>query len=431
MLQLNNDVWYDGRGKVLTEPRVSEARFGGSAASHIGLVKKCNEDACIIDNRKGIYIVCDGLGGHAAGEVASNMAATAAYIHIVEQMKVRPEIFAKPTEQDAINLITGAVGAANGAVWGVAQEQPKSQGMATTVVMVVMMGTHAVVAHVGDSRVYLLRQGECVRLTDDHTIMAAMSKWAFSPNSTIPRRGLGGQMTRAIGFYQSVQVDVLFVELADDDRFILTTDGLTDMIDEKQLMEVATETSVDQLPQLPLRYVGLANENGGKDNTTVALAHFKPTDPPSRIAIRKVQVLEKVPLFAQLGYVERLRLLNCAWGLGYKKGDVIVKQGDTDQKLYIILTGAVDVMRDGRKVAELGEMEFFGEMSLVDGEPRSADVVGQKDGGMLVFSRESIESLLQVEPGLAVRVLWPLCQLISQRLRKTSEQLAAKQGPGG
>jgi len=422
VLHLNNDVWTDGADKRLTGPTVQGGdRFDGTAASHIGLVKKCNEDACIVDNDHGVYIVCDGLGGHAAGEVASHLAATTAYMHILEQRQKNPRIFSEPTEQDAINLITGALGAANGVVWSVAQSKPKSSGMATTIVMAVSMGTHMVVAHVGDSRAYLVRQGACHRLTDDHTVMAAMSKWAFDPTGGTPRRGLGGQLMRALGFYNSVQVDVLFCEVADYDRFVLMTDGVTDMIEESHVVKTILDTPTEQLAA---KFVELANTAGGRDNVTVVTASVKPHDPPRRIAIRKVQVLQKMPLFAQLDYVEAIRVLNSAGGLAFKKGEVIVREGDTDQRLFILLTGAVDIRKNGTTVTTLKEMDFFGEMSLIDGEPRSADVVGAADGGMLVFSRNSIESLLTVEPALAVRVLWPLCQLINQRLRATSQQLA-------
>jgi protein phosphatase len=224
------------------------------ARSDVGLVRKNNEDAVYVDPDRGLLVVADGMGGHAAGEVASQLA-----IETISSKIVAPPSFwpfgRLGRERD---LLIQTIRSANEQVRASADENEARRGMGTTVVVLWLRGSRAHVAHVGDSRIYRYRRGGLIQLTRDHA-------WPAEEGA------MRNVITRAIGAEPDVEVDHRLVDVLEGDVFLLCTDGLTRTVDDDTI--VATLNEVSGGEAAITRLIELAHGNGAPDNVTIALAY--------------------------------------------------------------------------------------------------------------------------------------------------------------
>ena len=230
-----------------------------AALTDVGRARERNEDSYIAGEY--VFAVADGLGGHNAGDVASRLAVEplAALDRTVE---------GTPIERVAEALST-AVDAANRAVYQRAQDDAKVRGMGTTLTAIAISDGSAHLAHVGDSRCYLIRAGEMTQLSSDHTLVARMvAEGKLTPEQaeTHPQRSI---LTRALGAEPEVDVDTLEIQLQAGDRLVLCSDGLSSVIGEDQIL--ATVQDSKDLKELCKRLIEAANQRGGPDNITVVV----------------------------------------------------------------------------------------------------------------------------------------------------------------
>lgn len=232
-----------------------QLRAGG--ATHAGQVRTGNEDAQLVADADGLWAVADGMGGHRGGEVASRLAVQAlreAYV---------------AGEQSEGGLAEAAA-AANAAVVAAGEEDPDLRGMGTTLVAVARTADDEIAyVNVGDSRIYLLRDGELQRLTIDHSLVEELvQEGALTPEEarTHPRRNV---VTRAIGMGPVVPVDAATIVPYTGDRFLLCSDGLTSEVEEDRI--AATLRRIADPGEAANELVRLANEAGGRDNVTVVV----------------------------------------------------------------------------------------------------------------------------------------------------------------
>ena len=224
------------------------------AATDIGQVREGNEDSFLVVAP--LYAVADGMGGHRGGEVASSLA-----LETVQGMFERKE-----------GSLADQVVEANRAVFDRSQTDRSVSGMGTTLTAALVDGSRVHLVHVGDSRAYLLRGGELAQLTEDHTLVHRMvmeGEISQEEAETHPQRSI---LTRALGVDQSVQVDEGDVEVADGDRLLLCTDGLTGMVPEGQIREILLESADPQ--EAVEKLVKVANRAGGIDNITAVILDF-------------------------------------------------------------------------------------------------------------------------------------------------------------
>ncbi|MEX2458794.1 MAG: Stp1/IreP family PP2C-type Ser/Thr phosphatase, partial [Actinomycetota bacterium] len=222
------------------------------AQTDVGRTRETNEDGYLAEDP--LYAVADGMGGHRAGEVASRMAL---------------EALAEVEPDDGPHSLPERVKAANRVVHQRASEDKDLEGMGTTLTALVMDGSEARIAHVGDSRAYLLRDGELKMLTEDHTLVRRMvteGKLTTEEAERHPQRSI---LTRALGVDAEVDVDEMTVRLRGGDRLLLCTDGLTSMLGEDRIGEILRSDSDPQGAADAL--VEAANEAGGQDNITVVV----------------------------------------------------------------------------------------------------------------------------------------------------------------
>lgn len=226
------------------------------ARSDVGLVRTNNEDSVFTDDGRGLVIVADGMGGHAGGEVASRIAVETISSRVVPVNSFWP--FSRgPRERD---LVVGAIRAANERIREEADRDSSLAGMGTTVVVLWICGRRAHVAHVGDSRIYRLREGGLVQLTRDHS-------W---PGEDGAMRNV---LTRAVGAEAEVEVDHRLLDIAQGDLFLLCSDGLSRIVEEGAIVEALREGPEGDAATE--RLIELAKGQGAPDNVTVALVYCK------------------------------------------------------------------------------------------------------------------------------------------------------------
>ncbi len=230
--------------------------------SDLGRQRQGNEDSYFV--RSPLFVVADGMGGAQAGEVASELA--------VKQFE-RGLPDGRPPAGALVELIQ----AANSEIHRQARDDPDRAGMGTTVTAAYVDGDNVVVAHVGDSRCYLLRDGDLIRLTRDHSLvgeLVARGKLTEEQAESHPQRSV---ITRALGAYPDVEVDTEVFPARDGDVFLLCSDGLTGMVHEPQLKQML-EDSERSLEQTGRALIAAANEAGGRDNITVILFRLEGVD---------------------------------------------------------------------------------------------------------------------------------------------------------
>ncbi|MBI2289464.1 MAG: Stp1/IreP family PP2C-type Ser/Thr phosphatase [Betaproteobacteria bacterium] len=237
-----------------------------------GLSRKNNEDSFFADKDLGLIIVADGMGGHSAGEVASRMAVEALSGYIRKSCTgVEPLIGPHDSgRSDASNRLVSGIRLANQVVCEAAKNNPSWQGMGTTIVAALADGDRLSIAHVGDSRAYLVRSGTISQLTDDHSVVAEYVRKGLMSKEEAEGSRIRNLVTRALGLDEALEVDVTEINIMDGDRLLLCSDGLSEMVaDNQALMIIAS----NDLPEsVCTKLVNEANNNGGMDNITVVAA---------------------------------------------------------------------------------------------------------------------------------------------------------------
>jgi serine/threonine protein phosphatase PrpC len=401
------------------------------AATDIGRKRKINEDSNLVDAVLGLYAVADGMGGHAAGEVASQRAVEVVQATLAEHAEVLRAFADEPTPDRgaaAERLVEQSVQAACADIHRKAAADPRLRGMGTTFVCLVVAGRHGVVAHVGDSRLYLFRRDHVHVLTDDHTLIAEQIKAGELRPEDAAKSPFKSVLTRALGAHESVQVDTLVLEILPGDAFLLCSDGLHGYFSED---EITARLATAPGESLAADLVTTANERGGKDNITAIVVTAAETgaDMPSSIA--RIDALQSIPLFAHLTYREQNEVVAIARTQAFPAGAMIVREGEPGGDLYVIMQGSVSIVQGGLPISSVVEGGHFGEMGLVDAAPRSASVRAIEPVRAMVIARDDLLGLMQQDPPLAVKLLWALVQVLSQRLRATNTELsdALSSGP--
>ncbi len=259
-----------------SSPATDQARVTLDAwlVTDVGMVREHNEDCASMEASKGFFIVADGMGGHAAGEVASAMAVETVRVTLDAQ---RPEIEAfkkAPTDagrRSIVQLLQSAVLSAHQAVFQRGQAEPDKAGMGTTLDVVLVAGPEAFVAHVGDSRTYLIRDGRSSQITTDHTVAEVLvieGKLTIEEAQVSPLRTI---LVNAIGVSADVGVEMAHVTLKRGDRLLLCSDGLHDYFPIEE--EIAQKLSLDAPGDALKDMVELAKQRGGHDNITGIAVH--------------------------------------------------------------------------------------------------------------------------------------------------------------
>ncbi len=407
-----------------------------AAATDVGRQRNHNEDNFLIDKKLRLFLVADGMGGHAAGEVASSIAVHEVRdaIHnnrdLIDRYRVdHPGV----QSYEILQVLEHAVQAACGAVHARAQAEQDKRGMGTTATVLLIAGSgehlRGFIAHVGDSRCYLARQNQCHVLTEDHSLMNELVRRGKLNREQIessPYKQYKNAVTRAVGVYSSVEVDTFDFDILPGDRLLLCSDGMYAYVDEDELPKQLAEGEVKDVPR---RLVDRANAGGGHDNITAVVIRVGETAsaelaPRNNEVSLKLDVLKGMQMFRFLSYKELVRVGTIAEMIELAAEQVIFTQGQPGDAMYVVVSGSVRLAKGDNIVAELGKGQHFGEMSLVDRSVRSLTATASEPTRLVAISRKDFYDIIKREPASAVKMLWSFVQVLGQRLRKTTNDLS-------
>jgi protein phosphatase len=239
---------------------MTDLRTEVAALSDVGYKRTNNEDSFGYDSTTDIFVVCDGMGGLAAGEIASSIA-------VESTLKTFNDL--SNQELNAEERLRSAIASANAAVWNMAQQDPKLRGMGTTLVAASIYRNMLAVGNVGDSRAYLLRDGCCDQITEDHSYVAEQVRRGGAVMSDEASQRLRHFITRAVGVHPSVEPDLFLIDLEPADMILLATDGLTRYADANKLAHhIYMHSKIDEICR---ELIAIAHEGGAEDNVTCML----------------------------------------------------------------------------------------------------------------------------------------------------------------
>ena len=228
-----------------------------------------NEDSFLVNEDLGLYVVCDGMGGHAGGETASRLAVQTIERELLSA-RLRPEdpfaAAAPLTETPLAGALREAVEGACAAVFRSSRANPELNGMGTTCISLLLKDGQALIGHVGDSRVYLVRGEDVWQLSEDHSLVNEQVRAGLLTPDEAKHSRLKNIITRSVGFEEDVLVDLMGVETRPGDKFLLCSDGLSNLIETEEIRDALIQT---ELAEVPLKLIELANSRGGDDNITV------------------------------------------------------------------------------------------------------------------------------------------------------------------
>jgi len=406
-----------------------------AAATDVGRQRNHNEDNFLIDKKLRLFMVADGMGGHAAGEVASSIA-----VHeIRDAVNNKKDLIDRyrvdhPAVQpyEILQVLEHAVQAACGAVFARAQSEPDKRGMGTTATVLLIAGTgdhlRGFIAHVGDSRVYLARQNQVHVLTEDHSLMNELVRRGKLNREQIessPYKQYKNAVTRAVGVNQSVEVDTFDFDILPGDRFLMCSDGMYAYVDDNELPRQLADGEVKEVPK---KLVEVANKGGGHDNITAVVirvgAASAELNPRNSEVSLKLDVLKGMQMFRFLSYKELVQIAAISQMIEVAKDHTIFSAGEPGDAMYVVTSGVVKLVKDDKVLAELARGHHFGEMALVERSTRSLSAVAAEPTRLVVLERKDFIDLIKRDPASAVKMLWSFVQVLGARLRKTTDDLS-------
>ena len=244
--------------------------------THVGRQRQHNEDAFLVEDDAKLFLVADGMGGHAAGEIASRIAVESInefIVHTKEEDGTWPHAYDENYKRST-NRLMAAVRLANTRVLEAMRKDARLRGMGTTVVACLADDSTMSVAHVGDSRAYLVRDGNLSRITNDHSWVFEQVQAGMLTESEAEKHPLRNVITRALGGALQVTPDASEIEARAGDVFLLCSDGLTGMVPESEILRVVASREQD-LEQACRDLIDAANARGGLDNVTAVLVETR------------------------------------------------------------------------------------------------------------------------------------------------------------
>ena len=399
-----------------------------SSRTDVGRVRTNNEDNLFVDPTLGLFVVCDGMGGHNAGEVASKIACDVIREDIAEATKLRDRFLTSGKNSDLKVLkrvMETAVLNACKEIYKQANRSSELSGMGTTCTAVLLLGHRkGILAHVGDSRFYVQRGGRVHQLSEDHTYVNELVKRGALTRDQAQNHPQGNVLSRALGVQPTVTVDTMIFDFDPGDTYLLCSDGLYNYFPDASEMNPKLEMS--NLDAALGDLISLALDRGGHDNCTGVIFRIGGTPPPvenATAAEQRIAILKRIPIFAHLTYNELVKVLGLTQLARAKEGDIIINEGERGDELFVILAGEVDVVKGDDVLVTLKAGVHLGEMAMIDNAPRSATVLARTEVNLLVMRREEFFGLIRAEPVIASKLLWSFVKVLSGRLRETNEAL--------
>lgn len=243
-----------------------------ASATDAGAIRSFNEDSVAADSDLGLLVLADGMGGYKAGEVASSIATGLVMDYLKPMLnEMAPSPLRSPGPSPEAMAVRSTIEKTNLAIYKTAQTDKKYTGMGTTIVLILFHQGLATIAHVGDSRLYRLRQGRLELLTHDHSLLQQQVEMGVISTEDAKVSHNRNLVSRALGVDTEIKVDVSEHSVQQNDIYLLCSDGLNDMVDDADI-ELAVSELQANLPLASRQLIQMANDNGGHDNVSVIVA---------------------------------------------------------------------------------------------------------------------------------------------------------------
>lgn len=384
------------------------------ADTHVGRVRDHNEDNFLVDADRRLFVVCDGMGGHAAGEVASALSAETIRRTVEEHKSILDDLASNPggsKEAEALlQVLERAIQRASERVYDAARRDEQLRGMGTTCSLLLLHAGRAFVGHVGDSRIYRARGGAVEQITEDHSLLNEMiRRGQAKQGDSIPNKNA---VTRAVGVQRHIDVDTFEIELEEGDLFLLCSDGLSEYLDDRA--DLVDLLDGERLDAIVAACIDHALEGGGQDNVTAIAARAVGTEdaevtmPDHRLA----PLLAESAIFSHASASEVVRLARIAQWRSLDASQTIGEE----RALYLVADGVVRPVGEGGKDELLTRGAIFGARGLFGGAANTKIFEALEPTEVVVFEHRPLYELLRSAPSLSAKVMYGLAARFERRL---------------
>ncbi len=387
----------------------SELRFRSWGGTDLGRKRKQNEDYCLIDPVNGLFIVADGMGGGERGGEASRMAVESIRSTLFNDMDVLRAFAEESTRENykkVQQLVHRAVLGAHSNIRNLSRTLDKGKYMGTTVTCLIICGKIGVVAHVGDSRLYRIRDNQVRQLTRDHSLIAErVRRGELTPEQARLAPGKN-VLLQALGVSPKIELDIGFLTLQPGDQFLICSDGLHNYLIDDEIVTIFQEPDGDRL--IP-RLIATANARGGKDNISAIV--IRVSAPWDSVAATQLDVapdiFSSLRLLQGLDFMDSTTFLQRGQVKSFVGAETVVEEEQPLDGLYIVLDGRAQVTRQSVWLATYTQGCFFGEASLLGPATSTVTVRCEREGmRILVFEPEQFLQLLEESPSVGYKILW-------------------------
>jgi serine/threonine protein phosphatase PrpC/CRP-like cAMP-binding protein len=429
------------------------------AATDVGKTRDHNEDNFLVDRKLNLFIVADGMGGHAAGEIASSVAVHEVRKVLTDQREV-VESYARSgsvlLRQTVLALIERAISQACNRVYQLAQEDSERRGMGTTLSMLLIAKNRGFVGHVGDSRIYRSRRGQVTQVTEDHSVVNELIKLGRLKPGEEFNGPYKNAVTRAVGVHPSVEVDTFDFDLQQGDNYLLCSDGLSCYLTDELTLDYSTREHLKSIPQL---FIDHANESGGKDNITAIIVRTakegqketsissssdaedeltdmnSKTEPPplppeneshsvsEELDRLPLHLLRMCPLFSFLNEHTLYAIARLATIYSLPPHSHVFTEGTPSDEVYFVLDGLLEIEQHGEVIGEIQEGNLLVEEALFSRITLPYSAQTQTDAIILGWDRHALFGLMSHSSHVAARVMWGAAHTLHKRQRKLSQNL--------
>ena len=392
-----------------------------AVATHKGSAHEVNEDGVMYLEEVPLLAVVDGLGGKGRGDLASRTAIEAIERRMRDLVQIRE--LAGADTASTVWLRVGAaledvIATAHKAVRDAAAAVSASDRAAASIACILLTQRHAFIAHVGDARAYLIRGGRLRTLTEDHTIAMLRYRQGRMTDAEYKSSPLRKRLYQVLGA-GDIDVDVAQIELADNDVFLLCTDGVHTTMTSHEIRTLVDSGPLDATARA---IVNRSRKNGSRDDASVAVLRVSAAVDSDRMDLIS-RTLGGVFLFAPLTEAERSLLAPYLDRLRLSPGQVLFEEGDDADSFYVLVDGKVAISKGATHLVDVGPGGQFGELCLARPTVRSATVTATESTLLYRLSRQRFHEIVRRRPSIGARIALAALDYVGERLRDLTERL--------